>query len=145
MTVVAEGDVFSKVSDRGQPTQTCYRTSSWVHDEGIYHCGPMHDANEKSLRQHYDSVRSVRIGVCALPLSFQKMCTSKGEHDDPCLAVIQKECFCLSVHVRFSSSGRATGHADCFMSPQLTGFRRGKMDMSTKMNRSMNMKMTPTT
>ena len=54
------------------------------------------------------------------------------------------ECFCLNVHVRFSSSGRATWHADCFMSPQLTGFRRGEMDMSIKMNKSMNMNMTPT-
>ena len=41
-------------------------------------------------------------------------------------------------------SGRATWYADCFMSSQLTGFRRGEMDMSTKMNMSMNMNMTPT-
>ena len=62
----------------------------------------------------------------------------------PASASSRKECFCLSVHVRFSSSGWATWHADCFMSPQLTRFRRGEMDMSTKMNMSMNMNMTPT-
>ena len=35
-------------------------------------------------------------------------------------------------------------HADCSMSPQLTRFRHGEMDMSTEMNMSMNMNMTPT-
>ena len=58
----------------------------------------------KSLRQHDDSVRSVRIGEYSLPVSFQKMWTSKKEYDDSGLAVIPRKRYSLSVHVRFSSS-----------------------------------------
>ena len=135
--------VFPDLPTRNRPTQPCWHEFVGASRR---HLPRRSNARCKfrSWRQHYDSVRSVRIGEYALPLSSQKMPASTGEYDDSVLAVIQRKCFCLSVHVRSSSSGRTTWHADCSMSPQLTGLRHGEMDMSTEMNMSINMNMTPT-
>ena len=87
----------------------------------------------------------VRCGLESMRyLSLPRRCGPRRvKYDDSGLRIIQRKRFCLSVRVRFSSSGRTTWHADCSMSPQPTGFRHGEMDMSTKMNISMNMNMTP--
>ena len=82
--------VFPEVLTRNQPTQPC---SHEFVGASRRHLPRRSNARCKfrSWRQHYDSVRSVRIGEYPLPLSSQKMWTSTGEYDDSVLAVIPRK------------------------------------------------------